>query len=153
MTTMEQPIVRTGAARSHRALGALATVAVFAGCAGENLFSIAGAVGAVGPEVEISAPAPGLSVALGASVTVVAAVSAPAGAAALLIRSPYDDGSGDVAYVQVTDNALGGVLAFSVNEALGPAVGQTGGSAYIVVEVTDGVGETSKDSVKVTITP
>lgn len=132
--------------RSRWALvaGALALSA----CAGENLFSLAAAVGSQGPTVDITVPTTNFTIAVGDSILVQATVNATNGATSASYNGWYEDES--AAYTGETET-LNGVPSATLNNYLRAAPGQTAGSAYIVVEVTDGIGGTGIDSVKVTI--
>lgn len=123
--------------------------ATLAACAGENLFSLPGTTGGTSPDVEITAPAEGLTIALGDSILITATVNAPVGGADILYRGTYPDGT--AAYAQETGN-MNGVQAATLTNYLQAAAGQVAGSPYVVVEVTGVDGEVGKDSVKVTIT-
>lgn len=122
--------------------------ATLVACAGENLFSLPGTAGR-GPDVEITAPAEGLTIAVGDSILITATVNAPVGGADILYRGTYPDGT--AAYAQETGN-MNGVQAATLTNYLQAAAGQVEGSPYIVVEVTGVDGAVGMDSVKVTIT-
>lgn len=142
---------RTGRSRAHRGLllTALVSSVVLAGCAGENLFSLAASVGEVGPEVSIKAPSEAFTLAIGDSILVTADVNAPAGTGSAAYRGNYVTG-GTAAFVAETET-LGGVAVASLSNYLRAAAGQVSGSVYIVLEVTDLAGDVGKDSAKVTI--
>jgi hypothetical protein len=118
-------------------------------CAGENLFTLPGTGGVTGPDVEITAPTDGFTIALGDSILLTATVNAPVGGAGIVYRGTYPDGT--AAYAQETGN-MNGVQAATLTNYLQAAAGQVAGSPYVVVEVTGVDGEVGADSVKVTIT-
>ncbi|MDA0329077.1 MAG: hypothetical protein O2958_08730 [Gemmatimonadetes bacterium] len=122
---------------------------LFAGCAGENLFSLAASVGEVGPEVSINAPSEAFTLAIGDSILVTADVNAPAGTGSATFRGNYVTG-GAPAFVAETQTLSGAAVA-NLSNYLRAADGQVTGSVYIVIEVTDLGGDVGKDSVKVTI--
>lgn len=135
--------------RGRTALAMLSGVAIISACSGENLFSLAGTAGTLGPDVEITAPPDGEESLPGDSVLVQATVSAPDGAANAVYRSHYA-GSEVPAFTSETQS-LNGVSVVSLSNYLRAAPGQTEGTAYVVVEVTDRAGAVGADSVSVTI--
>jgi hypothetical protein len=135
--------------RRVAALGLLAGALALSACSGENLFSLTAGSSATGPTVGIVAPGEGFTIAVGDSVQVLADVTAPDAATGVVYRSQYAD-TGEAAYVPETE-VLGSVPAANLNNHLQAAPGQVAGQVYIVVEVTDALGQTGIDSVKVTI--
>lgn len=125
----------------------LATAAV-AGCAGENLFSVAG-VGASGPEVGITSPTEAAEVTAGSPLPVAADAVAQAGAANVEYKGVYDDGT--AAYL-TQSASLNGLVSLSLNATLAPVAGQDEGAARIIVTVTDQTGQVGADTVNITIT-
>lgn len=135
------------ASRVWFALPAFALMSL--GCAGENLFSLAGSVSDSGPAVAISVPSAGFTIALGDSVQVTANVSAPEGAASVSYSGVYSSGGG-AAFTAETQT-LANETATTVTNYLAAAAGQTAGEAYLYVQVFDTSGESGIDSVRVTI--
>lgn len=137
--------------RGHRGILAatLLSVAVLSGCAGENLFSLAASVSDVGPQVLITTPGESFTIAIGDSVRIVADINASGGAASATYSGTYSD-SDEAAYTGEQET-LGGLTITTVNNFLKAVAGQTEGSVYIIVEVTDLAGATGADSVKITI--
>lgn len=125
--------------------GALAAAA----CAGENLFTLPGTATQGGPDVEITAPTEGFTLALGDSILITAEVNAPVGGGAILYRGTYPDGA--AAFAQELGD-MNGVQAATLTNYLQAAPGQVTGSPYVVVEVTGLDGQVGVDSVKVTLT-
>lgn len=142
--SMEEARVRPGAA-----LAVLASVAILSACAGENLFTFPVTGTEPGPGVEITAPTEGQEALVGDSILVMASVSAPTGAASVVYSGVYEiDGSS--AYTGETAS-LNGLVNVSLTNHLRASPGQVAGTAVVVVSVTDQAGETSADSVTVTI--
>ncbi len=122
---------------------------VLAGCAGENLFSLSASVGELGPQVQMSAPGEGGTIAPGDSIRITADVTSSSGVSSVSYRGNYVS-SGTAAYTAETET-LAGETTVSLSNFLLAADGQVAGQVYIVVEATDQIGGTGKDSVKVTI--
>ncbi len=123
-----------------------------AGCAGENLFlgPVGGGEGG-GITITITSPAENTEFVLGASAQLEASIVAPQGLQGITYAGRYPDQS--AAYTSITDASFNGEAATSVVAILPPVLGQTEGSAYLVVEVLDVGGNQAADSVKVSITP
>ena len=132
-----------------QAFGLVASAAILSACAGENRFSLAASVSELGPEVSITAPLEGATLAPGDSVQIDADLNAPSGVASVAYSGTYTP-SGEDAYTAETE-PLGGGTTANVSNYLTAVDGQVEGSVYLVVEVTDAIGETARDSVKVTI--
>ena len=133
-----------------RTVGAMVLcTAVLAACGGENLFSLAATGSEGGATVDITTPAANFTLAVGDSIQIIADAASPDGLATAEYRGSYTEDGVD-AFVGKTE-ALGGTLAVTLTNLLGPAPGQVAGSVYIGVEVADQGGSTAKDSVKVTI--
>lgn len=131
------------------AVGLLAGALTLGACSGENLFSLTAGASASGPVVDLLAPGAAFSLAVGDSIQILADVTAPNGATVVVYRSNY--AATDVtAYVAETES-LGSVPAASLNNYLKPLPSQVAGQVYVVVEVTDALGQTGIDSVKVTV--
>jgi hypothetical protein len=121
---------------------------LLAGCAGENLFSAAGSVAGSDPTVEITAPQEAFSLALGASVQILAQVNAPNGLVSADYSGVYADGS--AAFVAETETFAGPSFA-NLDNTIVPAISQTTGEVSIIVRVVDGLGEVKADTVKITV--
>ncbi|MEM7417457.1 MAG: hypothetical protein AAF389_18340 [Gemmatimonadota bacterium] len=135
--------------RLQRGAALVAGALFLAACAGENLFSVTAAVGGTGPSVDITTPTANFSLAVGDSILIQATITATAGGSTVDYNGWYvDDGS--AAYTGESDN-LNSLPSVNVSNYLLPVTGQVAGDAYIVVTVTDNVGATGVDSVKVTI--
>lgn len=135
--------------RIRRSVALVAGALFLAACAGENLFSVTAAVGGTGPTIDITAPTANFALSVGDSILIQASVTAPAGGSTVDYNGWYvDDGS--AAYTGESDN-LNSLPSVTLSNYLLPVTGQVAGDAYIVVTVTDNVGATGVDSVKVTI--
>ena len=135
--------------RFQRRLALLAGAVILSACSGENLFSLAAAVGGTGPQVDITAPTPNFNLAVGDSILINATVAAAAGGATAQYNGWYTD-DGTAAFTGETEQ-LNGVPSVNLTNYLRPVVGQVAGDAVIVLTVTDNAGGTTTDSVKVTI--
>jgi hypothetical protein len=131
------------------ALSVVASGLLFSACSGENLFSLAASAGALGPTVLITAPGEGFTISVGDSIQILADVTAPEGATSAAYRGNYTT-SGDSAYTAESE-PLNGLASVRLDNRLRAVEGQAAGSVYIVVEVTDRMGEIGQDSVKITI--
>lgn len=132
-----------------RLMTALVAAGAMAACAGENLFGLAG-VGASGPQVEITAPTAGATVAAGSSLTVAANATAQAGGANVEYRGVY---SADQTPAYTPQSAsLDALVSVSLNTQLLAVVGQEPGTVLVIVRVTDQAGEVGADTVSVTVT-
>lgn len=141
--------VRKKVTRRRVALSVVASGLLFSACAGENLFSLVATAGALGPTVLITAPGEGFTISVGDSIQILAEVTAPDGATSAAYRGDYA-ASGDSAYTAESE-PLNGIAFVRLDNSLRAVDGQAAGSVYIVVEVTDQMGEVGKDSVKITI--
>jgi hypothetical protein len=134
------------------AIGALAGAVFLSACAGANLFEAfafgGDAIGGGGPSVEITAPAEGLTVNQGASLQVAALVEAPDGLGTVAVRGVYKTGGG-AAFAEQTITYQAATVA-EVNRTLASTNGGAG-AVYLVVVLTDAVGEVAADSVSITI--
>jgi len=148
-TTVQTLTVREDKTRRRAAVGILTMTLLLSACAGENLFSLAAVAGALGPEVLITVPGEGFTIAVGDSIQVSAEVTAPDGATSATYSGEYET-SRTAAYAPEAET-LGGVGFIRLNNRLLAADGQVTGTVVIVVEVTDQAGAVGKDSVKVTI--
>ena len=129
--------------------GAVLTVAVVAACAGENLFTgPASGGGLLGPQVEITAPQPNITIALEDSVNVTANVSSNEGITEVSFTGTLDAGGPApftpvvVPLTAVTDTTLSRYLKRS---------GTTGGAARIIVTAKDVSGDTGADTISVNL--
>ncbi len=77
------------ARRMRQRLGwtALAVAALLSACTGENLFSLSAMAGPLGPQIDITAPVAGITVAVGASVVVTATVTSSEGVVSSRVRT------------------------------------------------------------------
>ena len=131
------------------AVGLLAGTLTLWACSGENLFSLTSGASGSEPVVALLVPGAGFTLAVNDSIQVLADVTAPNGATGVVYRSRYAD-TGEIAYVAETE-ILGSVPAASLNNYLKAVPGQVAGPVYVVVEVTDALGQTGIDSVNVTV--
>ena len=143
------PSPRQRLARRTAAVAAMALAVTLAACAGENLFSLAAAVGAAGPEVTISSPGDAFTIAAGDSVRVVAEVNAPDGVASTKTFGVFKV-DGAAAFV-LENQTFGGVPFLNLDNWITAAAGGFTGEAYIIVEATDGLGAVAADSVQVLV--
>lgn len=127
----------------------LGLVAV-AACTGENLFTFPTSSTALGPTVDITAPAAGFSIAIGDSILITATGNAPSGAASIDYRGRY--ATNTAAFIAETEAVAGGETAPVISNYLQANAGQVAGSAWIAVTLTDALGATATDSVSITIT-
>lgn len=146
---MKPPVIgirRRGTVAATLLLGAL----TLAGCRGENLFSLTATVSAGEPQIAITAPGGGLTIAPGDSVLVLAEVTAQAGLNTIVLSGEYSDSIGGQAYIPAT--VTGSALTFiRVNDYLQAVSGQVGGDVYVKVVATDAAGAIASDSVKIAI--
>jgi hypothetical protein len=131
-----------------RAVALIGAALLLAGCAGENLFFAPGAVGGSEPTVEITAPQEAFSLALGASVQIVAQVSAPNGLVSADYSGVYEDGS--AAFVAETET-FGRPSFANLDNTIAPVIDQTTGAVRLIVRVVDGQGEAKADTVQITV--
>lgn len=135
---------------SARVGGAVLAAAVVAACAGENLFTgpALGGAGLLGPEVQITAPLPPVTVAPGDSVQVTASISTPEGITEVAFTSTLDAGGPApftpivVPLSSVTDTTMSRFMRRS---------GTTPGAAKIIVTAKDVSGDTGADTISVTL--
>ena len=131
------------------ALTVLASVVLLSACAGENLFSLAAAVGAVGPEVMITAPSEGLTLAAGAPLVIVADATAADGISSAKFSGVFKE-SDEAAFVGEIDTFQNPTF-LNLSKTL-EAVDEAGtGSVFVIVEVTDRFGVVAADSVSITV--
>lgn len=131
-----------------RAVAFMSAALLLAGCAGENLFFAPGTVGGSEPTVEITAPQEAFSLALGASVQILAQVNAPNGLVSADYSGVYEDGS--AAFVAETET-FGRPSFANLDNTIGPVIDQTAGEVRLIVRVVDGQGEAKADTVQVTV--
>ena len=145
-----KPTVIGSRRRSAVAATVLLTALTFAGCRGENLFSLTATVTAGEPQIVITAPGAGLTIAPGDSVLVLAEVTAQEGITTIVLSGEYSDSIGGQAYIPAT--ITGSALTFiRVNDYLKPASGQVAGDVYVKVLATDAAGAIARDSVRIAI--
>jgi hypothetical protein len=142
---------RTATARSRTlgfgvVLGALALGA----CRGENLFTGAGTLAGTEPQILITAPGSGSTIAVGDSILILAEITAQEGLSTVSFRGEYADSAGGDAYTPETQSG-NGLTFLRVSNRLRAVPGQVAGDVYIVIEATDAVGGQGKDSVKVSV--
>jgi hypothetical protein len=138
-----RPLARVG--------GAILALAVAAGCAGENIFPtfVVDRQGSLlGPQVDITAPLPPVTIAPGDSVNVTARLSSADGitevvwSGALVAGGPAPFTPVTVPLVAVTDTTMSRFLR---------RTGATGGAALIIVTARDIFGQTGADTISVTL--
>ena len=127
---------------------AVFAMAALAACTGENLFtgpSLGG--GALGPTVDITAPAAGATFATGDSVQVTATVTSANGVTQVTLSGSFATGaSAFVTQVVSLPNSPDTTLSRFLKRA-----GTNTGSARIIVQATDLLGGSGADTVAVTI--
>jgi hypothetical protein len=134
-------VARVGAA-------VLAAVLV-AACAGENLFTgPATGGGLLGPQVDITAPQPNISIAPGDSVNVTATLSSSSGITQVSFTGTLVAG-GTAAFTPVVV-ALTPVNDTTMSRYMKRS-GATAGAARIIVTASDVSGRTSADTISVTL--
>ena len=102
------------------------------------------------PQIVITAPGGGLTIAPGDSVLVLAEVTAQEGITTIALAGVYADSAGGQAYLPATITGSG--LTFvRVNDYLQAVTGQVSGDVYVKVQATDAAGAIAKDSVKIAI--
>ena len=117
-------------------------------CTGDNVFTGVGVVGLLGPEVEITAPLPNFTVAVGDSLTVTANVSSPDGITSVTFSGLFSGGSPAFTQLLVTN------LASPQDTTLTRVLRQTGattGNVRVIVEASDALGDRGADTVNVII--
>lgn len=130
-------------------LAVLASGAIVAACAGENLYDLQVLGGEAGPDVEITTPTSGIEKVPGDSVLVEATVEAPAGASNISYSGIYEVDE-DAAYT--AESAEGnGLTTLALSNYLRAVPGQREGTAVVIVRVTDLAGATGADTVTVNI--
>lgn len=137
----------TRESRRGRTALTLAAALALSACAGENLFSLAAAVGESGPTVEITAPAENFTTAVGTPLQIKATVNAPSGLQSAQYSAVYT-GDGSVAYTSETENFSNPPFA-DLDNTLDPILGQVEGDVWAIVRVIDGTGQAKADTVKI----
>lgn len=130
-------------------LAVLASGAIVAACAGENLYDLQALGAGAGPDVEITTPTSGIDKVVGDSVLVEATVEAPSGASAISYSGIYEVEE-DAAYTAETAQG-NGLTTLALSNYLRAAPGQREGTAIVIVSVTDLAGATGADTVTVNI--
>ena len=148
----DEPLHRPASGRRSYARlgGAVLAAVVVAACAGENLFTGPGTGGQnlLGPQVDITAPQPGLTIALGDSVQVTATLVSQEGITEVAWTGTLVAGGAApftpivVPLTGVTDTTMSRYLKRS---------GTTGGAARIIVTAKDLDGDTGADTISVTL--
>lgn len=131
------------------ALAVLIGAVFLSACAGENLFQLAAAVGTGGPTVDITAPTANFTTAQGAAVQITATASAPNGVATADYSGVFV-ASGGAAYVPDSDSFQNPSSA-NLDKTLNAVVPTVAGDVWIIVKVTDSLGEAKADTVTITI--
>jgi hypothetical protein len=129
--------------------GAVLAVAV-AACSGENLFTAPGTGGAIllGPEVNITAPLPNISIPPGDSVEVIATLVSSEGINEVSWTGTLDAG-GAAPFAPIVV-PLGAVMDTTMSRYLKRS-GTTGGGAKIIVTAKDLSGDLGADTISVTL--
>lgn len=140
---------RGSSSRRPLALGVLAVAVLLSACAGENLFQIAALAGGGGPTVDITAPSPDLTLAQGAAVQITGTASAPNGLSAADYSGVFTE-SGEAAFVADTETFENPSSA-NLDKTLIAVVPTAAGEVWIIVKVTDGLGEAKADTVTISI--
>ncbi len=142
-----EPSGRRAGLRLASAVFAAATVAA---CAGENLFTGLGTGGRslLGPQVDITAPQPGITIALGDSVNVTANIVSSEGVTEVAWTGTLVAG-GPAPFTPVVV-PLSGVQDTTMSRFLKRS-GTTGGAARIIVTAKDLDGDTGADTISVTL--
>jgi hypothetical protein len=137
--------------RTHaRLAGALLAGVVVAACAGENAFTFAvQAISLLGPQVEITAPIPPVTVAPGDSVEVTASLTSGEGMTEVAWTGTLDAG-GAAPFIPIVV-PLAGVLDTTMSRFVKRVVGSPAGQAKIIVTATDVTGDTGADTISVTL--
>ena len=128
----------------------LLSAVAFGACRGENLFSLTATVAPSVPEVLITAPGAGFTVAAGDSVLVLAEITGQEGIVSIALGGEYADSLGGLAYIPSVVSGAGATFV-RVNEYLEAAAAQQLGEVYITVAATDATGAVGRDSVKIAI--
>jgi delta 1-pyrroline-5-carboxylate dehydrogenase len=139
----------SGRRTSTRLAGALLAGVVVAACAGENTFTFAAsATDLLGPEVDITAPIPPVTIAPGDSVQVTATLTSSEGITEVSWTGTLDAGGAApftpivVPLTAVLDTTMSRFVVRS---------GATGGAAKIIVTARDISGDTGADTISVTL--
>jgi hypothetical protein len=136
--------------RMHaRLAGALLAGVVVAACAGENAFTFAVQASLLGPQVEIIAPVPPVTVAPGDSVEVTANLTSGEGMTEVSWTGTLDAG-GSAPFLPIVV-PLAGVLDTTMSRFVKRADGSPAGQAKIIVTATDVTGDTGADTISVTL--
>ena len=129
--------------------GGMLAAALVAACAGENLFTgPASGGGLLGPQVDITAPQPNITIALEDSVNVTATLTSQNGITEVVWSGALDAGGPapftpiTVPLTAVTDTTMSRYLVRS---------GATGGAASIIVTARDINGSTGADTISITL--
>ena len=143
---------RSRPAEGRRALarvgGAFLAAVLVAACAGENLFTVPGAGGGLGgPEVDITAPQPNLTLLPGDSVNVTATISGED--ITEVVWSGVLEAGGAAAFTPVTV-ALTAVDDTTMSRYLKRS-GATPGAALLIVTAKDLLGDTGADTISVNL--
>ncbi len=130
-------------------VGVLAAAVTLTACRGENLFDVPGTFGTGGPEVTITAPGEGSTLAPGASVRIRADVVAPGGLTTAAYSGLFT-ADRSAAFVAETEDFQSLTIAALDNTLVATGGGGVG-EVWIVVRVTDTQGQSKADTVTITI--
>lgn len=149
MRPLDEMRPEQGRGAASRFAGAVLAATVVAACAGENLFTGPGTGGGLtGPQVDITAPQPNITIAPGDSVEVTANVTAVGGVTEVSFTGTLlAGGSAPFAPVVV---ALSSVTDTTVSRYLKRS-GATGGAAEIIVTAKDAAGDEGADTISVNL--
>lgn len=138
-----------GRRAASRFAGTVLAATVVAACAGENLFTGPGIGGTLlGPQVDITAPQPNITIAPNDSVNVTAALTSSDGITEVSFTGTLVAGGTApftpvvVPLTAVTDTTLSRYLKRS---------GATGGAAWIIVTAKNASGDTGADTISVNL--
>jgi hypothetical protein len=148
--TADEPMRRreSGRRTSTCLAGALLAGVVVAACAGENTFTFAASGrDLLGPEVDITAPIPPVTIAPGDSVQVTATLTSSEGITEVSWTGTLDAGGAApfapiVVSVAARDTTMSRYMV---------RLGATGGAAKIIVTARDITGDTGADTISVTL--
>jgi hypothetical protein len=152
MNALDEMRPQPGRHVASRVGGAILAAMIVAACAGENLFTgpALGSGALLGPEVNITAPVPPVTVPSGDSVLVTATIVSSQGVTEVSFTSTLDVGGTApfspivIPLTAVTDTTMSRYMKRS---------GATTGGAKIIVTAKEAGGNTGADTVAVTLGP
>ncbi len=128
----------------------LVAAAVLGACTGENLFTgLAGVTQLLGPDVDITAPQAGLTLAVGDSVQVGANITSQDGVTEVAFSGLFQ--AGGAAFVSEIVPLPSNPMDTTVAEFLIQVDGAGTGNVNLIVEATDVLGQRGADTVQVSI--